>query len=70
MFHLRVLKGRKIMIGSQRAALRRGEDVPVPLSGPQKSMLISVPFFHVTGSTSLAVWQLTASQRQLDLPHA
>jgi len=69
-FYLHVLKGQKIIISSQRAALRRGEDVPVPLPGPQKSMLISVPFFHVTGSTSLAVWQPAASQRQSSLLHA
>jgi hypothetical protein len=43
------------MVGGRRAALRRGEDLPVPTAEPQKSMLISVPLFHVTGSTSLTV---------------
>jgi len=47
----------QLTVNARRAALRRGEDpdVPVPLQGPQKGVLISVPLFHVTGSTSLAV---------------
>ncbi|KXN90245.1 2-succinylbenzoate--CoA ligase [Leucoagaricus sp. SymC.cos] len=44
-----------VNVGSRRAALRRGEDLPVPTAEPQKSMLISVPLFHVTGSTSLTM---------------
>ncbi|KAF5363672.1 hypothetical protein D9756_000643 [Leucocoprinus leucothites] len=44
-----------VMVGGRRAALRRGEDLPVPVPEPQKSMLISVPLFHVTGSTSLTM---------------
>ena len=34
-----------------RNFLRRGEDIPVvdPLTAPQRSMLLSVPFFHATG---------------------
>jgi hypothetical protein len=46
----------KVLAGGRRAALRRGEDLPVPIpNDPQKCMLISVPLFHVTGSTSLTV---------------
>ncbi|KAG2013686.1 AMP dependent CoA ligase [Coprinopsis cinerea AmutBmut pab1-1] len=45
-----------ISIGSLRAALRRGETPSAgPVPGPQKGILISVPLFHVTGSTSLAM---------------
>lgn len=43
------------MVGGRRAALRRGEDIPGLPEGPQKGILISVPLFHVTGLTSLAV---------------
>ncbi|RXW25143.1 hypothetical protein EST38_g700 [Candolleomyces aberdarensis] len=46
-----------ISVASRRAALRNGED-PAPFApptGPQKGILISVPLFHVTGSTSLAM---------------
>lgn len=56
-FYFHVLKGREVSVSGRRATLRRGEDFPVPLPGPQKSILISVPLFHVTGSTGLAVWQ-------------
>lgn len=62
----------QVLVGSRRAALRRGEDLPVPIPGPQKSMLISVPLFHVTGSTSLTVGGFTqifmgkCSDRNLD----
>ncbi|KAF9495672.1 acetyl-CoA synthetase-like protein [Pleurotus eryngii] len=45
-----------VLVGSRRAALRRGEDVSsTPPPGPQKGILVSVPFFHVTGSTSLSM---------------
>lgn len=44
-----------VSVSGRRATLRRGEDFPVPLPGPQKSILISVPLFHVTGSTGLAM---------------
>ncbi|TFK28758.1 long-chain-fatty-acid-CoA ligase [Coprinopsis marcescibilis] len=43
-----------LSVGSARAALRRGE-TPVSSLGPQIGILISVPLFHVTGSTSLAM---------------
>ncbi|PPQ77756.1 hypothetical protein CVT25_011191 [Psilocybe cyanescens] len=39
----------------RRAALRRGEDIPPPPTGPQKGILLSVPLFHVTGLTSLTM---------------
>ncbi|KAF7433422.1 hypothetical protein PC9H_005374 [Pleurotus ostreatus] len=45
-----------VLVGSRRAALRRGEDISsTPPPGPQKGILVSVPFFHVTGSTSLSM---------------
>jgi len=44
-----------ISVGTKRAALRRGEDIPVWKKGPHKGVLVSVPLFHVTGSTSLTV---------------
>ncbi|KAL0949958.1 hypothetical protein HGRIS_009978 [Hohenbuehelia grisea] len=45
-----------VLVGSRRAMLRRGEDLPsAPLPGPQKGVLVSVPFFHVTGTTSLSM---------------
>ncbi|KAF8913879.1 hypothetical protein CPB84DRAFT_1757805 [Gymnopilus junonius] len=44
-----------VTVGGRRAALRRGEDIPGPPTGPQKGILLSVPLFHVTGLTSLAM---------------
>ncbi|KJA24659.1 hypothetical protein HYPSUDRAFT_38744 [Hypholoma sublateritium FD-334 SS-4] len=44
-----------VMVGGRRAALRRGEEIPGLPEGPQKGILISVPLFHVTGLTSLAM---------------
>ncbi|KAF8974758.1 hypothetical protein BDZ97DRAFT_1775265 [Flammula alnicola] len=44
-----------VTVGGRRAALRRGEDIPVPPVGPQKGILLSVPLFHVTGLTSLTM---------------
>jgi long-chain acyl-CoA synthetase len=41
-------------IGAARAFLRRGEMPPAPdPSGPQRSILLSVPFFHATGCFSI-----------------
>ncbi|CAK5277834.1 unnamed protein product [Mycena citricolor] len=41
------------IVARRRAALRRGEEIPVPAPGsPQPGLLISVPLFHVTGLTS------------------
>ncbi|KAF9075840.1 acetyl-CoA synthetase-like protein [Rhodocollybia butyracea] len=44
------------LIGTMRNTLRKGEslDQPIP-DEPQKGFLISVPFFHVTGTTSQAL---------------
>ncbi|KAJ7783198.1 hypothetical protein B0H16DRAFT_1495863 [Mycena metata] len=42
-------------VASMRASLRRGEDIhPLP-STPQKGVLVGVPLFHVTGSTSFSM---------------
>ncbi len=35
--------------GAARALLRRGEPLPDPATRPQKSTLLSVPYFHTTG---------------------
>lgn len=44
------------MAGGLRAALRNGADYPLPLQeGPQKGVLVAVPLFHVTGTTSFSV---------------
>jgi long-chain acyl-CoA synthetase len=41
-------------IGSARAFLRRGEAPPLPdPAAPQRSILLSVPFFHATGCFSI-----------------
>lgn len=46
----------QILAGGSRAALRRGEDYPqLQREGPQKGILVTVPLFHVTGSTSFSV---------------
>ncbi|KAL1748754.1 hypothetical protein HDZ31DRAFT_28730 [Schizophyllum fasciatum] len=46
-----------VLVGSRRAALRRGEDITsshaCPL--PQKGALVAVPLFHVTGTTSYSM---------------
>ncbi|THV08574.1 acetyl-CoA synthetase-like protein [Dendrothele bispora CBS 962.96] len=39
-------------VGRVRDALRRGIELPTEDTGPQKGVLIAVPFFHVTGTTS------------------
>ncbi|KAK2463268.1 hypothetical protein APHAL10511_004923 [Amanita phalloides] len=42
-----------VLAGSWRAALRRGDALPLPRSDSiQKGALIAVPLFHVTGTTS------------------
>jgi hypothetical protein len=51
----RLIDIRQVIVGGRRAALRRGGDIPAPPVGPQKGILLSVPFFHVTGLTSLTV---------------
>ncbi|TCD70812.1 hypothetical protein EIP91_001502 [Steccherinum ochraceum] len=44
-------------IGSLRTILRNGDDLPAVTESkePQKAVLISVPFFHVAGTTSLTM---------------
>ncbi|KAF8655311.1 hypothetical protein AX16_003208 [Volvariella volvacea WC 439] len=44
-----------LSVAPQRALLRRGEGLATPATGPQRGQLIGVPFFHVTGLTSLAM---------------
>ncbi|MGY2048810.1 AMP-binding protein [Methylobacterium sp. JK268] len=47
-----------------RAALRRGEPIPVPdPAAPQKVALVSVPFFHVTGCFATLVTNLQRGGR-------
>ncbi|CAL1700983.1 unnamed protein product [Somion occarium] len=46
---------RNATVGASRAILRRGDNLPGLSVGPQKGLLVSVPFFHVTGSTSLSM---------------
>ncbi|TFK75420.1 acetyl-CoA synthetase-like protein [Pluteus cervinus] len=44
------------LVGGSRAALRRGEAIPSFKSpSPQKGVLVSVPLFHVTGTTSFSI---------------
>ncbi|KAI0036751.1 acetyl-CoA synthetase-like protein [Vararia minispora EC-137] len=44
-----------VFVGGLRATLRRGDSISAsPPAGPQKGLLISVPFFHVTGTTTLS----------------
>ncbi|GLB34306.1 putative synthetase [Lyophyllum shimeji] len=41
------------VVPGYRASLRRGDHIlPAPAAEPQKGSMISVPFFHATGSTS------------------
>lgn len=48
-----------VLVGSRRAALRRGETISDPSTStsdvPQKGALVAVPLFHVTGTTSYAM---------------
>ncbi|KAF5385818.1 hypothetical protein D9615_002571 [Tricholomella constricta] len=45
-----------VMVGGLRASLRRGEEYPDSKDEiPQKAILIAVPLFHVTGTTSFAM---------------
>ncbi|KAI0068682.1 acetyl-CoA synthetase-like protein [Artomyces pyxidatus] len=46
-----------VAVSSRRAILRRGESLPERLVAeePQKAILISVPLFHVTGTTSMSM---------------
>jgi long-chain acyl-CoA synthetase len=50
--------------GIAAAALRRGEQPPAPdAQAPQKSTLLSVPFFHVTGCMSTLIPCLAAGMK-------
>ncbi|KNZ77743.1 2-succinylbenzoate--CoA ligase [Termitomyces sp. J132] len=46
-----------VMVGSMRASLRKGEDYSVfdKDEEPQKGILVAVPLFHVTGTTSFSM---------------
>ncbi|KAL0577769.1 hypothetical protein V5O48_004227 [Marasmius crinis-equi] len=44
-----------VLVSGMRCTLRDGEDIVPPPPGPQSGVLISVPFFHVTGTTSQAM---------------
>ncbi|KAF4563305.1 hypothetical protein EYR36_003746 [Pleurotus pulmonarius] len=46
---------RNISVGVLRAKLRQGENLPEPNQGAQQGVLVAVPLFHVTGSTSLSM---------------
>lgn len=46
---------RNAIVATSRAHLRAGGNLPIAEQGPQRGMLISVPFFHVTGTTSLSM---------------
>lgn len=52
-----------VSISRRRAILRRGEEICEPVSSPQKGILLSVPFFHVTGLTSLAMLASVAGMK-------
>jgi len=46
----------QILVAGHRATLRRGDDYPeFKEEVPQKGILIAVPLFHVTGTTSFSV---------------
>ncbi len=56
-------------LAQARAFLRRGETIPAPnLDAPQRRVLLSVPFFHVTGCFS-TLNSATASGAALILMH-
>lgn len=45
-----------VVSGGARATLRTGGDYPLPPpEGPQKGVLVAVPLFHVTGTTSFSM---------------
>ncbi|KAI0080888.1 acetyl-CoA synthetase-like protein [Panus rudis PR-1116 ss-1] len=57
---------RNMTIGSSRATLRAGGTLAGPYVGPQKGMLVAVPLFHVSGSTSFSM-MATASGMKIVL---
>ncbi|KAJ8080081.1 hypothetical protein PM082_016909 [Marasmius tenuissimus] len=52
-----------VMIASMRSILRDGEDLVPPPPGPQGGILISVPFFHVTGTSSQAMGAIAGGNK-------
>ncbi|RDB22581.1 2-succinylbenzoate--CoA ligase [Hypsizygus marmoreus] len=52
-----------VLVASRRALLRRGENILPKPAEAQKGILISVPLFHVTGSTSLTMLATMAGMK-------
>ncbi|KAJ7770225.1 hypothetical protein DFH07DRAFT_270077 [Mycena maculata] len=44
-----------VLAGPTRASLRRGDGIPSTPPGAQRGVLVAVPLFHVTGSTSFSM---------------
>ncbi|KAI0080886.1 long-chain-fatty-acid-CoA ligase [Panus rudis PR-1116 ss-1] len=66
---------RNATVGAARAILRTGGALPTPPTGPQKGVLIAVPFFHVSGLTSLSMLATMSGfkivlMRKWDVPEA
>ncbi|KAG5646575.1 hypothetical protein DXG03_002878 [Asterophora parasitica] len=56
----------QVLVSGRRAILRGGGNIlPAKPEDPAKGILISVPFFHVTGSTSLMVSGAPSPSRSL-----
>jgi long-chain acyl-CoA synthetase len=53
--------------GIAAAALRRGEAPPAPDPNVQKSTLLSVPFFHVTGCMSMLIPSLASGSKMVTM---
>ncbi|KAG6811592.1 hypothetical protein H0H92_006715 [Tricholoma furcatifolium] len=54
------------LVGGFRAVLRKGDSIlPVQYAGPQKGSLLSVPFFHATGSTSRMMMATLAGMKTI-----
>jgi long-chain acyl-CoA synthetase len=49
--------------GAARALLRRGEPLPDPATRPQRSTLLSVPYFHTTGCQAILCPALYAGSK-------
>src|SRR5690606_19775109 len=49
--------------GTARALLRRGEPLPDPSTRPQRAVLLSVPYFHTTGSQAILCLALYAGSK-------
>ncbi|MGH8240436.1 MAG: AMP-binding protein, partial [Steroidobacteraceae bacterium] len=63
--HRNIISGMLNALAAQaRASLRRGEAPPQPGAGaPQKTTLLSVPFFHVTGCFAVMIPRLMSGAR-------